>query len=63
MLEKHGIAMAAGYRIGTMGMAADPRWVLPTIAALEATLRSLGYDVPVGAGMAAARTVFGQAGI
>jgi aspartate aminotransferase-like enzyme len=63
MLEKHGIAMAAGYRIGTMGMAADPRWVLPTIAALEATLRSLGYDVPVGAGVAAARTVYGQAGI
>lgn len=63
MLEEHGIALAAGYRIGTMGMAADPRWVLPTIAALEATLHSLGYDVPVGAGLAAARAIYGQAGI
>jgi len=58
MLEKHGIALAAGFRIGNMGLVADPRCILPTISALELTMRNLGYDVPAGAGLEAAREVF-----
>ncbi|MCJ7621064.1 MAG: alanine--glyoxylate aminotransferase family protein [Anaerolineae bacterium] len=61
MLEEHGIALAAGFRIGNMGLAADPRCILPTISALELTMRKLGYDVPAGAGLEAARGVFAGA--
>jgi len=61
MLEEHGIALAAGFRIGNMGSAADPRCILPTISALELTMRKLGYDVPAGAGLEAARGVFAGA--
>jgi (S)-ureidoglycine-glyoxylate aminotransferase len=61
MLEKHGIALAAGFRIGNMGLVADPRCILPTISALELTMRDLGYDVPAGAGLEAARRVFAGA--
>jgi aspartate aminotransferase-like enzyme len=63
MLEEHGIALAAGFRIGNMGFVADPRYVLPTISALESTLSRLGYDVPPGAGLEAARRVFAEAGM
>ena len=61
MLEEHGVALAAGFRIGNMGLVADPRCVLPTITALELTMRKLGYDVPAGAGLEAARAVFAGA--
>jgi aspartate aminotransferase-like enzyme len=60
MLEEHGIAIAAGFRIGNMGLAADPRQVIPTIAALEQTLRSMGWDVELGAGIRAAESVFAE---
>jgi aspartate aminotransferase-like enzyme len=62
MLEQHGIAVAAGFRLGTMGQVADPRCVLPAIAALEQTLCALGYPVELGAGVAAAQRVFAAAG-
>jgi aspartate aminotransferase-like enzyme len=61
MLEEHGIALAAGFRIGNMGFVADPKYIMPTISALELTLRRLGYDVPPGAGLEAARRVFAEA--
>jgi (S)-ureidoglycine-glyoxylate aminotransferase len=61
MLEEHGIALAAGFRIGNMGFVADPKYILPTISALELTLRRLGYDVPPGAGLEAGRRVFAEA--
>lgn len=60
MLEEHGIALAAGFRIGNMGLVADPRYVIPTIAALEQTLRSMGWDVELGAGVRAAQRVFAE---
>ncbi len=60
MLEDHGIAIAAGFRIGNMGLAADPRHVIPTIAALEQTLRSMGWEVELGAGIRAAERVFAE---
>lgn len=63
MLEEHGIALAAGFRIGNMGLVADPRCILPTISALELTMRDLGYDVPAGAGLEAARRVFAGASV
>jgi aspartate aminotransferase-like enzyme len=61
MLQEHGIALAAGFRIGNMGLVADPRCILPTISALESTMRKLGYDVPAGAGLERAREVFAGA--
>jgi aspartate aminotransferase-like enzyme len=63
MLEEHGIALAAGFRIGNMGFVADPKYILPTISALESTLRRLGYEVPAGAGLEAARRVFAETGM
>jgi aspartate aminotransferase-like enzyme len=63
MLDKHGIAVAAGFRIGSMGLSADPRVVLPTIAALEQTLGEMGYGVQAGAGVQAARRVFEEEGL
>jgi pyridoxamine--pyruvate transaminase len=61
MLEDHGIALAAGFRIGNMGFVADPKYILPTISALELTLHRLGYDVVPGMGVEAARRVFAEA--
>lgn len=61
MLEDHGIALAAGFRIGNMGFVADPKYILPTISALELTLHRLGYDVVPGIGVEAARRVFAEA--
>jgi aspartate aminotransferase-like enzyme len=63
MLQEHGIALAAGFRIGNMGLVADPRCILPTISALELTMRKLGYDVPAGAGLETAREVFAGAAL
>ena len=60
MLEKHGIALAAGFRIGNMGFVADPKYIIPTIAALEQTLASLGHQVELGAGVRAAERVFAE---
>jgi aspartate aminotransferase-like enzyme len=58
MLEKHGIALASDFRIGTMGGSADARSVLVTLEALESTLVDLGY--PVTHGVDAAREVLAE---
>ncbi len=57
MWEKHSVAIG-GQRIGTMGFVASPKYVLPTIHALEQVLSELGFDVKVGAGVAAASAAF-----
>jgi aspartate aminotransferase-like enzyme len=48
-------------RIGTMGITASPQYVLPTLSALELTLRDLGYKCEPGAGVAAAQASFANA--
>jgi aspartate aminotransferase-like enzyme len=45
-------------RIGHMGITASPLYVLPTLSALEMTLRELGYRTEAGAGVAAAQAIF-----
>jgi aspartate aminotransferase-like enzyme len=69
MRDRYGILIGTGLaemrtftlRIGTMGLTASPQYVLPTLSALELTLRDLGAAVAVGAGVAAAQTAFAQA--
>jgi aspartate aminotransferase-like enzyme len=66
MRDQYGILIGTGLdkirtttlRVGTMGMTASPPYVLPTLAALELTLRDLGYKCEPGAGLAAAQKVF-----
>jgi aspartate aminotransferase-like enzyme len=70
MRDRHGILIGTGLerlrtstlRIGTMGLTASPQHVLPTLSALELTLRDLGHKAEPGAGVAAAQTVFAGAG-
>jgi aspartate aminotransferase-like enzyme len=45
-----------------MGITSSPMYVLPTLSALELTLRDLGYRSEAGAGVAAAQAVFAGAG-
>ncbi|MBI2016650.1 MAG: alanine--glyoxylate aminotransferase family protein [Candidatus Rokubacteria bacterium] len=69
MRNQYGILIGTGLdkirtttlRIGTMGMTASPLYVLPTLGALELTLRDLGYKGEPGAGLAAAQGVFADA--
>jgi len=69
MREKHGIVLAPGqgrlkgkiFRIGHCGYYA-PRDILMGLAALEATLQTLGYPVKEGAATSAAASVFRDAG-
>jgi aspartate aminotransferase-like enzyme len=69
MRDQHGILIGTGLdkirtttlRIGTMGMTASPPYVLPTLSALEMTLRDLGYKSEPGAGVAGAQRVFAAA--
>lgn len=66
MREHYGILIGTGLdklrttalRIGTMAMTASPQYVLPTLGALELTLRDLGHKGESGAGVAAAQRVF-----
>jgi (S)-ureidoglycine---glyoxylate transaminase len=66
MREQYGILIGTGLdkirsstlRIGTMGVTASPHYVLPTLSALELTLRDLGYKCEPGAGVAAAQAAF-----
>ena len=66
MRERHGILIGTGLdkirtstlRVGHMGITASPLYVLPTLSAIEMTLRDLGYRTESGAGVAAAQTVF-----
>jgi aspartate aminotransferase-like enzyme len=68
--EKHGIIFAPGqgrlkgkiFRIGHCGYYA-PRDILMGLAALEASLQSLGYPVKEGAATSAAANVFREAGL
>jgi aspartate aminotransferase-like enzyme len=66
MRHEHGILIGTGLadlrtstlRVGTMGITASPAYVLPTLSALELTLRDLGFKADPGAGVAAAQRVF-----
>ena len=69
MRDQYGILIGTGLdkmrtttlRIGTMAMTASPHYVLPTLSALELTLRDLGHKCEPGAGVAAAQGVFADA--
>jgi len=45
-------------RVGHMGITSTPMYLLPTLSALEMTLRDLGYKSEAGAGVAAAQAHF-----
>jgi aspartate aminotransferase-like enzyme len=68
--DRYGILIGTGLdrmrtttlRIGTMGITSTPQYVLPTLGALELALRDLGYKSESGAAVAAAQTVFANAG-
>jgi aspartate aminotransferase-like enzyme len=49
-------------RVGHMGITAAPSFLLPTIAAMEAGLRSLGFPAPRGKALEAAEAVFAGQG-
>ena len=71
MRDHYGILIGTGLdrmrtstlRVGHMGITSSPLYVLPTLSALEMTLRDLGYRTEAGAGVAAAQARFasGQA--
>jgi len=69
MRDQYGILIGTGLdtmrtttlRIGTMAMTASPHYVLPTLSALELTLRDLGHKCEPGAGVAAAQATFADA--
>ena len=69
MRDQYGILIGTGLdkmrtttlRIGTMAMTASPHYVLPTLSALELTLRDLGHKCEPGAGVAAAQAAFADA--
>jgi aspartate aminotransferase-like enzyme len=66
MRDHYGILIGTGLdkmrtttlRVGHMGITASPFYVLPTLSALELTLRDLGYRTEAGAGVAAAQARF-----
>jgi len=66
MRQHHGILIGTGLdkirtstlRVGHMGITSSPLYVLPTLSAIEMTLRELGYRSEAGAGVAAAQAVF-----
>jgi len=67
LLQKWGVVVANGeigednIRIGTMGVGAQRRFVLQTIAALEDALSEFGHSFDRGAGTDAASRVFAAA--
>jgi (S)-ureidoglycine-glyoxylate aminotransferase len=69
MRDRYGILIGTGLdrfrastlRIGTMSMTASPMYVLPTLSALELTLRDLGHKSEAGAAVAAAQTIIADA--
>jgi (S)-ureidoglycine-glyoxylate aminotransferase len=69
MRDRYGILIGTGLdrfrtgtlRIGTMSMTASPAYVLPTLSALELTLRDLGAKSEPGAAVAAAQSIFADA--
>ena len=66
MRDHYGILIGTGLdkmrtttlRVGHMGITSSPLYVLPTLSALELTLRDLGYKTEAGAGVAAAQALF-----
>jgi alanine-glyoxylate transaminase/serine-glyoxylate transaminase/serine-pyruvate transaminase len=68
MRDRHGILIGTGLdkirtttlRVGHMGITSSPLYVLPTLSAIEMTLRDLGYRSEAGAGVAAAQAVFAE---
>jgi aspartate aminotransferase-like enzyme len=44
-----------------MGMTASPHYILPTLSALELSLRDMGFKADPGAGVAAAQRAFADA--
>ena len=69
MRDRHGILIGTGLdkirtstlRVGHMGITSSPMYVLPTLSAIEMTLRDLGYRSEAGAGVAAAQARFAEA--
>ena len=69
MRETYGILIGTGLdkmrtstlRVGHMGITASPLYILPTLSALEMTLRELGYRTEAGAGVSAAQAIFADA--
>ncbi len=68
--EKHGVMVAGGleefyekmFRIGHMSMTASYECIIPTIAALELTMRELGVkDIEIGRAVSAAQEVYRSA--
>lgn len=65
-MRRHGVAITTGIdpmhkttiRVGHMGVTASPEYILPTLGALEMSLRELGAKVELGASLAAAEEVF-----
>ena len=66
MRERYGILIGTGLdkirtttlRVGHMGITSSPMYVLPTLSAIEMTLRDLGYRSEAGAGVSAAQAIF-----
>src|SRR5262245_29105284 len=66
MRDHYGILIGTGLdknrtttlRVGHMGITSSPQYVLPTLSALELTLRDLGHRTEAGAGVAAAQSLF-----
>jgi aspartate aminotransferase-like enzyme len=69
MRQNYGILIGTGLekmrtstlRVGHMGITASPLYILPTLSALEMTLRDLGYKCEAGAGVSAAQAIFSAA--
>src|SRR5262245_9733873 len=68
MRDRYGVLIGTGLdkmrtttlRVGHMGITSTPMYLLPTLSALEMTLRDLGYALESGAGVAAAQAHFAQ---
>ena len=66
MRDRYGILIGTGLdnirtstlRVGHMGITSSPIYVLPTLGALEMTLRDLGYRSEPGAGVSSAQAIF-----
>ena len=69
MRQNYGILIGTGLdkmrtttlRVGHMGITSSPLYILPTLSALEMTLRDLGYRCEAGAGVSAAQAIFSAA--
>jgi len=66
MRDRYGVLIGTGLdrirtttlRVGHMGITSSPMYVLPTLSALEMTLRDLGYRAEPGAGVSSAQAIF-----